>query len=313
MNLLQDRIWGYLFGVAIGDALGLGTELMTKAEVRFRYPDGLRSYSQIVRDAHRVQWPVGAWTNDTELVMAMARTVAKHGRMESKDLAREISSWFDPEMSDITSYLRIVFNHPDFEENPEAASRSAWEQMNRNYASSEGLARCPMVGLWNNDVESKSGSNTKITHYDPRCVAVGTILAKCANIMAYGNRIPDPEEVKGWAEKLDPGFIPYIDIAAGNRLQEFQLDDEDKYWYARKSAGAALWAMWNSEDAETALNAIIMEAGDADTNGALAGGLLGIKFGYSALPKHLIEELRHGERIKSIAAVLSDLILNRFG
>lgn len=244
MNLLQDRIWGYLFGVAIGDALGLGTELMTKAEVRFRYPDGLKTYSQIVRDAHRVQWPVGAWTNDTEFVLAMARTVIQHNRMEAKDLGRTLSDWYHPDMNDITSYLRLVFNHPDFADRPEDSARDAWQQMGGNYASSEGLARCLMVGLWNKDVELKTAENTKVTHYDPRCVAVATILAKCANIIAYEDRIPEAEEVTRWAERLDPGFIPYIKLADENRLQEFQLDDEDKFWYARKSAGAALWAMW---------------------------------------------------------------------
>jgi len=35
-----------------------------------------------------------------------------------------------------------------------------------------------------------------------------------------------------------------------------------------------------------------MEAGDADTNGAVAGALLGCKIGYDALPKDWIGGLR---------------------
>ena len=49
----KKRFLGTIYGQAIGDALGLGTEFLSKAQIAQYYPEGLSEYSQIVQDDHR--------------------------------------------------------------------------------------------------------------------------------------------------------------------------------------------------------------------------------------------------------------------
>ena len=49
---VSNRIKGVFFGQAIGDALGLATEFMSKEEVNEHYPDGVPTYQEIVQDKH---------------------------------------------------------------------------------------------------------------------------------------------------------------------------------------------------------------------------------------------------------------------
>ena len=66
-EFINDRFLGTIFGQAVGDALGLSTEFMSKQEVDRFYPNGIEDYSQIVQDDHRRRWQRGDWTDDTDV------------------------------------------------------------------------------------------------------------------------------------------------------------------------------------------------------------------------------------------------------
>ena len=72
---IYDRFKGVIYGQAIGDALGLGTEFMDADEMAWKYPAGLRHYSQIFQDRHRKRWKIGDWTDDTDMMLCIADAV----------------------------------------------------------------------------------------------------------------------------------------------------------------------------------------------------------------------------------------------
>ena len=72
---IKDKMFGCLYGQAIGDALGLGSEFMNKDDVNKNYPGGLCRYEQVIQDAHRRRWPIGAWTDDTDMMLCILSAI----------------------------------------------------------------------------------------------------------------------------------------------------------------------------------------------------------------------------------------------
>ena len=55
--------------------------------------------------------------------------------------------------------------------------------------------------------------------------------------------------------------------------------------YTLKAMQVALWCAHRAADSEEALIALVHAGGDTDTNGAVAGAVLGARFGLEAIPK----------------------------
>jgi len=76
------------------------------------------------------------------------------------------------------------------------------------------------------------------------------------------------------------------------KLTPLELDDQRKMGYTYKCLGAAFWA-FKQTDFRKALQKICMKGGDADTNGAAAGALLGCKLGFRSIPESWRQKLCH--------------------
>ncbi|MDE5772980.1 MAG: ADP-ribosylglycohydrolase family protein, partial [Muribaculaceae bacterium] len=75
-----------------------------------------------------------------------------------------------------------------------------------------------------------------------------------------------------------------------------------------KAMSVALWALWHYKDPMEALNRVIHEGGDADTNGALTLALFGLKYGINRLHEDKINNLIGRERIQQTLDRLTPVI-----
>ena len=57
---MKSKIKNIYLGQAIGDALGLSTEFMTKVEITPNYPNGILNYDDTIKDDHRSRFEIGS-------------------------------------------------------------------------------------------------------------------------------------------------------------------------------------------------------------------------------------------------------------
>lgn len=89
-----DRATGALVGLALGDALGMPTQLLTVAEVAARYGLVDRFHEGPADHPIAAGHPAGRVTDDTDQAVIIGRLlVAGRGHVDPYDLARELTAW----------------------------------------------------------------------------------------------------------------------------------------------------------------------------------------------------------------------------
>ena len=69
---LEARIAGLVYGLAIGDSLGLGTEGLSRDRIAFQFDPGRLGHSDISVDEFRANWAPGSWTDVSDVAVSVA-------------------------------------------------------------------------------------------------------------------------------------------------------------------------------------------------------------------------------------------------
>lgn len=290
----MNNIQSLIFGQAIGDALGLASEFMTKEEVKHFYPNGIRSYDDIIQDRHRSLWKKGAWTDDTDQMLCILDSIIENKAIDLTDIAKRFVAWKQTSGIGIGRHTLNVLSIGDYVENPFKASELVWNMSRKQSAANGAIMRTAILGCWNCTDWAQVKSNTenvcKLTHHDPRCVDSCVVITYIVHRHLTNQEILK-SDILCLFNEYDSRIIEYIELAYQNNIEALRLDEQNKIGYTLKTMSAALWAYNYSPDFYSGLRTIIEQGGDADTNGAVAGALLGLKFGLNTIPKHLIDNL----------------------
>lgn len=297
-TILADRMLGCLFGQAIGDALGLGSEGMSVEEVHTSYPTGLTYYNQIIDDCRRKGIIKGSWTDDTHMMLCILEAFCRDGNLEATTLARLFIEGYDNwgETCGILTRKVLNFMPPVYLQNPIAVSKLVWELKGRDNAPNGGLMRTSIIGIWPFDTETNAETACKMTHFDPRCVGSCVVVSALIHSLIWEERDLVQDDMLKIAAKYDNRISEWIDLAyQAKEIAELQPDHADSMAYTLRTLAIALWAFLNAQSFEEGLLAVVNAGGDADTNAAVACAILGAKFGYSTIPEYYIKNLHNSD------------------
>ena len=307
----KDRFYGTLYGQAIGDALGLGTEFMTRQEVGKYYPTGLKQYDQIIQDAHRSRWEKGDWTDDTDMMLCIANALADNeGKVDLIKIAKNFKAWFNGTPMGIGRHTYNVLCMRDYTNDPIKAAEIIWTLYKKRSAANGGLMRTSVVGLLplnQQDLIKSAEDICKLTHPDLRCVGSAVIASVVINNLVYHDKEMQYEEIVGFGRMYDERIEEFISSARNSStVDELSLDGLDQ-GYTLKTLAAALWAYWHCNSFEEGLYAVVNAGGDADTNAAVACAILGAKYGFCSIPQDYVNGMKRKCQLNEIVSKLYSL------
>lgn len=308
MDDLLDRIKGTIYGQAIGDALGLGTEFMDDYDMVCKYPNGLTHYSEIFQDRHRRRWKIGDWTDDTDMMLCIANAIIKDKGVNLTTIAQNFKDWANGTPMGIGANTYKVLMIGDYVEMPLNVSKRIWEMSRYHSAANGGLMRTSIVGLLPTDVEQSAANICRLTHYDPRCVGSCVIVSELIHALVYDKPIPTYDQIIAIGRKYDERIVEYIELSQNPDIKALDLQEERSVGYTLRTLAAGLWAYWHAETFKDGLLAVVNAGGDADTNAAVACAILGSKFGFNAIPSEYVDGLIYKEQLDGVILGMESMI-----
>jgi len=298
---LADRVKGSVLGLALGDAVGAPFEFLRAINV----PDPIPALELPWMDA-----PPGSTTDDTAMARNLVRSLAERGGFDPEDLVRRHLQWFLSDPVDVGTLTRRVLIRVARGENAEAVARAVWEERGPEVSAGNGsVMYCAPLGLAYagrpSELLELAPRLSAITHVDARCrTAVLAVALAVAGLV----RGEEPEAVVRSAldavrdheggEELEH----LVDVAGGAR----PIDGPDQ-GFCLFAAAVGLQALVRSADFERGIRRVVSLGGDTDTNGAVAGALLGALVGEQGLPVAWLGRLRDRDAIRAEAESLVPL------
>lgn len=284
-----DRACGVLLGTAAGDALGAGYEFASiePGLVPGMIGGGLGNFAP------------GEWTDDTAQAIAIAMVAADGLDLRSPEaldrIAQGFADWYAGGPADVGIQTRSVLARAGRSPRGEsmAAAAKAVHDMRGRSAGNGSLMRTGPVALAYLDdpiglVEAAMAISA-LTHYEDHAqeaCAVWSLMVRHAVLTA---EIPTFEHVEDWS----PNRAKWADI-----LREAEQGEPGSFLNNSWAVGA-LQAAWSAithtpvptDDHDCrhlvdSLTTAVRIGGDTDTVAAIAGALLGARWGMSAVPFH---------------------------
>lgn len=267
---VAERALAAFLGLAIGDALGATVEFMTRGEIAAQYGE--------LRDIVGGGWlrlKPGRVTDDTEMALALARSLARRRDLDLADLCEEFARWLKSGPVDVGNTCRRGIRRY-------VTRGVVTGPFNEGDAGNGAAMRVLPVALASLNAPERGAdwavAQAHVTHNHPLSDAACATIVAMVGALIRGEGMAAARQL---ADALVAGapkfrFEPYRGLSTA-----YVVDTMQTVFHGFFSTGSF----------ESCLVRTVNQGGDADTTGAIAGALAGAAYGLAAIPRRWLKVL----------------------
>lgn len=309
MPTIQEKISGGLYGLLIGDALGVPYEFKAPQnlppldEIEFEPPAGFaRTYEGL---------PIGTWSDDGAQALCLLASLLECGELDAEDFGFRLVRWAQE------GYLAVDNNVFDIGITTSAAVRNlrrgtfaeAAGLTDENSNGNGSLMRALPLALWHKgsdeDLMDDAMTQSRVTHGHLRSQLC------CALYCVWARRILQ-DHAAPWENAVATLRAYLGEFAPGRGELETKILSETQHsgsGYVVDCLHSARWAV-EQGSYEIVVKKAVALGHDTDTTACVAGGIAGLRDGIEAIPERWRAALRGQETMQPLLEGLLARFLN---
>ncbi|GHT15597.1 ADP-ribosylglycohydrolase [Planctomycetales bacterium] len=311
-DVREEKCFGVLYGMALGDAIGARLEFKP---VRYGkvFLNGMGDSA-----IDHFDLKPGQWTDDTSMGLCLCDSLlSNQGTLNAHDLMQRFLAWwylgynnafrFDGKKPSIGLGGNISLSfHSYLNGNSPDGFTTAGDSQTSGNGSVMRLGAVP-VCYWDNLVLAQD-----VAERQSRTTHRGDEAAECCRLLTFLMvNLINGQNLKDCLENLGDAFTSPEKSVQCLAKNEMENNDRDRNWqwkaddfkyspkrtandpgyigsYAMDAVAMALHCVWTTRSAKDAILKAVNLCGDADSVGAVAGQIAGAAYGFSEFPKEWI-------------------------
>ncbi|MEI2271656.1 ADP-ribosylglycohydrolase family protein [Sphingobacterium sp. ML3W] len=306
----KNKMYGALFGIAVGDAFGVPFEFRSKEDM-LKNPAtemiGFGSHNQ----------PMGTWSDDTSLTLCLADSLL--GGYDLVDVSKKFIAWKEgklwtarEEVFDIgITTAKSIGELKGIIESGQIGELNALKYRAREQDNGNGslMRILPLLfeikGLSPSEQFEKIWEISALTHKHVRAAMACFIYLKLAELILLGLAKEQAyaemrnQVSKFWADSNFPeSEIIHFKSTILHDIRSKSYIELRSSGYVIDSLETSLWCFMEKDNYKDIVLAIINLGEDTDTGAAIAGGLAGLYYGLEGIPEDWLLNLARYDDIK---------------
>lgn len=298
---LVSRARGALLGLVAGNQLGVPTEhLGTPEAIRKAFPNGVWDLAPPPKNS--------PYDDDAAMTLLLGESLLECKGFDATDVARRWVKWMKVDGRGIGATTRRALTLIDRGKEPFEAGSLVRQDNPRSSAGNGSVMRCVPVALrFRDDIDRLIRISTQqaaITHADERCTWGAAAVNLAVRELLLGNIYFVDEVLHRLRDRAPRALVEAIHRVPREGQDDLPVTVAGETGYVVHCVEIAFWFVTHDRTLEDALVYLAQAGGDTDTNAAVAGALLGARYGESALPPRWMDQMVGAQGIAKLAEQL---------